>query len=68
MTEEEQPDTKIPFTMKSSDKECVIEFLVHGVQSIVELELDISPVCLRLKVTATGQSVQIDLDKRVQVE
>jgi len=68
VNEEEQPDTKIPFTMKSSDKECTLEFLVPGVQSISELELDISEVCVRLKITSSQRCVQIDLQHRANVD
>lgn len=52
--------------MKSSDKDCTIEFLVPGVQSISELELDISAICVRLK--AGDRSVQIDLQHRANVD
>lgn len=68
MTEEEQPDTKIPFTMNSTDKECIIEFLVLGVQSISEMELDISPVCVKLKITSSQRTAEIPLQKKAKVD
>lgn len=68
VNEEEQPDNKISYTMKSADKECTLEFLVPGIQSIAELELDISPMCVKLKIVGSERSAQIDLQRRANVD
>lgn len=57
----------IPFTMKKTEIDVAIEFLVHGVQSINDLELDISPNCVKLKIKDSNKKVEISLDKKVNV-